>query len=95
MTLTDYKQKYGVSALRELAKKIGTSYPYLYQMETGRRTVTPEMACDLEVASGGLITRISLRPDVFGSLENRFNEYSFSTNDEDIQGKDTSISISA
>jgi len=89
MTLTEYKQKYGISALRELAQKLGTSYPYLYQMETGRRAVTPEMACELEVATSGLLTRVALRPDVFGSLEERFNESST----KGKQNKNTSNSM--
>lgn len=85
MNLTDYKQKYGVSALRELAGKIGTSYPYLYQMETGRRAVTPEMACELEVATNGVIKRVSLRPDVFGPLLPQLHESVVADNSSAIE----------
>lgn len=52
---------------QQLAEKIGTSREMVARLETGG-DVTPEMAARIEMATGGKLTRLMLRPDIFGDL---------------------------
>ena len=51
------------SKRRELADQIGTSQAYLWQIGTGRRKGSPEMAKRIEKATG--IHRSQIRPDLW------------------------------
>lgn len=46
-----------------LAEKCGIHDQYLYQILTGRKVASPELATQLELASDALLTRKVLRPD--------------------------------
>jgi DNA-binding transcriptional regulator YdaS (Cro superfamily) len=52
----------------DLVNKLKTSPLYLRQIATRfrNRTCSPKLAIRIEEASGGQITRESLRPDIFG-----------------------------
>lgn len=47
-----------------LAKAIGFSQGAIHRAKYQGKP-TPEMACNIEVATGGLVTREMLRPDIF------------------------------
>jgi len=54
---------------KALAKAVGTSTDYLYQIATGRRnaSVGNGSLCErIEAATKGLVSRYDLRPDVYG-----------------------------
>jgi DNA-binding transcriptional regulator YdaS (Cro superfamily) len=66
MTLLDYMQDKDRRAA--LITALGTSYKTLWQVGArwrGRRC-SPERAMDIERATGGAVTRASLRPDLWG-----------------------------
>ena len=50
----------------EVAKKLGTSEQYLYQIETRRRKASRLMAEAIERETGGVVSKHRLRPDLFG-----------------------------
>lgn len=56
----------------QLAKDVGTSQGWLWQIATGWRgkRASAEMAVKIEVASKGEISRAELRPDLFGQPAN-------------------------
>lgn len=49
----------------ELAEKLGVSHGLVSHWCTGRKRITAERARDIELATGGRISRQALRPDVF------------------------------
>lgn len=49
-----------------LARAIGTSPVYLYQMATGRRPVAPTLCLAIQLATAGMVSVHELRPDIFG-----------------------------
>jgi len=49
-----------------LAGKLGVSRGLVSHWRRGRKVPTPIMAKRLEEVSGGQITRVDIRPDVFG-----------------------------
>jgi len=52
----------GVQALAEAA---GVSVQAIYHWKSGIRTIQPEYAKKIEIATGGKVTRADLRPDLF------------------------------
>ncbi|CAK0755569.1 hypothetical protein CCP4SC76_2660008 [Gammaproteobacteria bacterium] len=54
---------------KKLAESSGTRPVYLRQIASGFRKPSAALAWRLECASGGVISRYDLRPDIFGSRE--------------------------
>lgn len=46
-----------------LAATLGVSPSYLSQMASGKAPISPERAVEIEVATGGLVTRQEMFPD--------------------------------
>lgn len=51
---------------RALADTVNANPDYLWQVATGRRNASTSLATAIEAATGGEVTRASLRPDVWG-----------------------------
>lgn len=49
-----------------LARAIGTTPVYLYQISTGRRPVPGNLCLKIQEASAGAVSVHDLRPDIFG-----------------------------
>lgn len=62
MKLGDYIRE-SDSTRASLARALGVSPAYLYQMEHGLRAVSPARAVLLERATNGAVTRKDLRPN--------------------------------
>jgi DNA-binding transcriptional regulator YdaS (Cro superfamily) len=62
MNLKQYMQAEKGNATK-LAAALGIPLSFLSQMASGNRTVSPERASAMELASEGQITREELRPD--------------------------------
>lgn len=50
---------------KALAAALHANSQYLWQIGTGRRKASPDLANRIERATQGIITRVSLRPDIF------------------------------
>lgn len=50
----------------ELARRIGCSQVFVHHMLRGQRAIPARFCVAIEAASGGVVTRYELRPDVFG-----------------------------
>ena len=50
----------------QLAGELGVSQGLIWQWINGRTRITAERARDIERATGGIVTRKDLRPDLFG-----------------------------
>lgn len=50
----------------DLARRLGITAAAVNQWVKGRRPVPPERCRAIEAATGGVVTRYDLRPDVFG-----------------------------
>lgn len=48
---------------KEIAEAAGLGEAYLYQILTGRKPAPVHLCTDIEIASGGELTREALRPD--------------------------------
>jgi DNA-binding transcriptional regulator YdaS (Cro superfamily) len=64
MKLSDYFVD--VNAREALARDLGASPDYLYQIATNRRQASPALAIKIETATNGAVTRADLRPDLWG-----------------------------
>jgi DNA-binding transcriptional regulator YdaS (Cro superfamily) len=69
MNLRDYLSD--VNSRRELARALGKSPDYLYQVATERRQASPLLAIEIEGATKGAVSRHDLRPDIFGTAPSR------------------------
>lgn len=56
-------------ARRELADAAGTVPAYVYQIATGRRKASPQLARRFDEATGGGVPKHELRPDIFDRPE--------------------------
>jgi len=65
MNLIDYLQ---TTTQQELADRLGVTQGVISQWVVGRAPVPPERAVAIERATRGEVTRLELRPDVFGPL---------------------------
>lgn len=64
MTLNDYLKTTTQAAL---ARKIGVSQGMVYQWLHGIRPISALSARAIEEATGGLVSKVELRPDIFDS----------------------------
>jgi DNA-binding transcriptional regulator YdaS (Cro superfamily) len=65
MNLHDYLT---TTTQQELADRLGVTQGIISQWVLGRVPVPPERAAAIERATQGEVTRVELRPDVFGPL---------------------------
>ncbi len=65
MTLTEYFKTDVVGAKGEMARYLGITPTWMSLLISGRRNASPELAIELEKATRGLVTRQTLRPDIF------------------------------
>lgn len=65
MKLSKYLKTLTPTQRETLAKRAKTTLAYLQQLSGGHRAAGPQLARRLEEASGGLVTRHDLRPDIF------------------------------
>jgi DNA-binding transcriptional regulator YdaS (Cro superfamily) len=67
MNLADYLL---IADRKLLADAVGTIPAYLYQIATGRRKPSAQLARRIHEATQGAVTLESLRPDVWGGTQN-------------------------
>ena len=65
MNLTEYFKTDVRGAKKEMAKYLGITQTWMALLIAGRRKASPALALALEKATGGLVTRQELRPDIF------------------------------
>lgn len=65
MTLSDYFKSDVRGAKSEMAEHLRITPTWLSLIISGKRQASPVLALDLEKATGGLVTRQELRPDIF------------------------------
>jgi DNA-binding transcriptional regulator YdaS (Cro superfamily) len=67
MDLKEYfdGQPYGAKAT--MARRLGITKTWMSLLISGRQKCGPELAVEIEKATGGAVTRESLRPDLFGN----------------------------
>lgn len=56
---------------KAFATKAGTSVGYLYLLAGGHRNCRPKLAREIESASGMKVSLQDLRPDIFGSPQDK------------------------
>lgn len=66
MNIRTYLDNLPVGGKTNLAKTIGVSSAYLYQMGAGIRPVPGPLCRTIENATNGAVTVHDLRPDIFG-----------------------------
>jgi DNA-binding transcriptional regulator YdaS (Cro superfamily) len=65
MTLADYFKTDVRGAKSEMAEYLKISPTWMALLIAGRRKASPVLALAIEKATGGLVTRQELRPDIF------------------------------
>ena len=65
MTLTEYFKTDIRGSKAEMAEFLGITPTWISLLISGRRKSSPVLALALEKATGGLVTRQELRPDIF------------------------------
>jgi DNA-binding transcriptional regulator YdaS (Cro superfamily) len=65
--LRAYRESLGLSP-EEFAQLLRIPRPTLRSLENGTRLITAERAMEIEAKTQGALTRIELRPDLFGTL---------------------------
>ena len=53
-------------AKAEMAEHLGITPTWISLIISGKRLASPKLAIAIELATGGLVTRQNLRPDLFG-----------------------------
>lgn len=66
MNLKEYFDGKPHGSKAQLAKTVGISKTWMSQIIAGKEQCSPELAVKIHIATGGVVTRESLRPDVFG-----------------------------
>ena len=65
MDTKQYIHAYGDTQAEVVAIKAGTTLVYFKQLASGFRKPSPTLAKELEQASGGILKKYCLRPDIF------------------------------
>ena len=65
MTLAEYFKTDVRGAKSEMAEYLGITPTWMALLISGRRKASPVLAVKIEEATGGLVTRRELRPDIF------------------------------
>jgi DNA-binding transcriptional regulator YdaS (Cro superfamily) len=66
MTLAEYFKTDVRGAKSEMAEYLNITPTWMALLIAGRRKASPVLALAIEKATGGLVTRQELRPDIFG-----------------------------
>ena len=66
MDAKTFLETFGEPEAERVAKEAGTNLAYFKQIMYLARSPSPKLALRLEKASGGRLTRESLRPDIYG-----------------------------
>lgn len=66
MTLTEYFETEPRGAKAEMAEYLKITPTWLALLMRGHKRASPALAARIEKATGGLVTREELRPDIFG-----------------------------
>lgn len=61
-----YRNQTGTS-LKEFGDRICLSHSQLSRIESGKQQATAEVAMEIELATGGVVRRAQLRPDLWGA----------------------------
>jgi|ETNvirenome_6_85_1030632.scaffolds.fasta_scaffold41313_4 DNA-binding transcriptional regulator YdaS (Cro superfamily) len=64
--LQQYWDRAEMPLRREVAEKAGVSYLWLYQLANGYGNASPKIAVAIEKATGGIVKRADILPDIFG-----------------------------
>jgi DNA-binding transcriptional regulator YdaS (Cro superfamily) len=65
MTLMEYFKTDVRGAKREMALHLGITPTWMALLIAGRRRASPSLALAIDDATGGLVSREELRPDIF------------------------------
>jgi len=65
MTLTEYFSTEPRGAKSEMAEHLGITPTWLSLVMKGDRQASANLCARIEKATGGLVTRVELRPDLF------------------------------
>ena len=65
MTLVEYFKTDVRGAKSEMAEYLGITPTWMALLISGRRKASPVLSVKIEEATGGLVTRRELRPDIF------------------------------
>ena len=52
----------------DLARRLGVTQPLISNWVTGKTRISAERCIEIERATDGAVTRMDLRPDLFGNL---------------------------
>jgi DNA-binding transcriptional regulator YdaS (Cro superfamily) len=69
MTLKQYFARKKRGAKAEMAERLGITRTWMSQLISGRVICSPELAVEVERLTEGMVTRKSLRPDLFGEVK--------------------------
>lgn len=53
----------------DLAERLGVTQGAVWQWVNGKTRITAERAIEIDLVTGGVVSRHELRPDVFGPLQ--------------------------
>lgn len=69
MTLKDYFKHRPRGSQNDLAKQLGVSKTWLSLLANGREVPSAGLALMIEKYTNGAVTRVVLRPDLFGEIK--------------------------
>jgi len=69
MTLTEYFKDEPRGAKAEMAEYLKITPTWLSQLMKGERRASAALCMEIEKATGGLVKRKDLRPDLFGAVK--------------------------
>lgn len=64
--LEAYWDRASLALRKQVAKDAGTNYRWLYQIAKEHHLCSAALAKKIELATGGIVTRAEIRPDIFG-----------------------------
>jgi DNA-binding transcriptional regulator YdaS (Cro superfamily) len=69
VTLEEFFATKPRGAKSEMAEAIGVSRTWMALLVAGSQVPSPELAVEIEKYTNGAVTRVELRPDIFGVLK--------------------------
>lgn len=69
MTLEEFFATKPRGAKSEMAEAIGVSRTWMALLVAGSQVPSPELCVEIEKYTNGAVTRVELRPDIFGVLK--------------------------
>ena len=70
MTLQQYMEQSGLTQVA-MARLVGTTQQHLSRIMNGTRAAGPRLAIQIERHTGGKVSRIDLRPDLYRGMRNK------------------------